>query len=240
MRPQMPDPEHTTDHRATVSYRAAAGFPPPGPAAPAALAAAARAGMAAEWDRGNPVPAEWFFAQAPALAADPSAALDLVFLEYVLREEAGEGPAADGFVARFPQLEPQLRRLLDLDSALGNRAPTATHHPTVGASSSAPIVLSETPASIGRYLVVDAIGVGGQAEVFLGVHPGLGREVVIKRLKRGPGPQLAAEGRVLAGLDHPNLARVYDLDAADGRAFLVMESIRGRNLAEVRKHGPVR
>jgi len=47
-----------------------------------------------------------------------------------------------------------------------------------------------------------------------------------------------AEGRILAELDHPNLARVYDLDFDHDRPFLVMEYVRGRNLRQVAEQQP--
>ena len=216
MSPPPHDPDRTS---ARLSPGGAVDFPPPGPTpAPAALADLARASMEAEWAAGNPVPAEWYFAQAqaPALAADPSAALDIVFLEFVLRDEAGEAPTASQFAVQFPALEDSLRRLVELDSALGTDGAGETSpapadpdytRPYAGRSAGSvgwddsygcspaadpkqPAVRdllaptpSDRPAAIGRYLVVEFLGRGGQAEAFLGVHPVLGREVVIKRLR---------------------------------------------------------
>jgi aminoglycoside phosphotransferase (APT) family kinase protein len=91
------------------------------------------------------------------------------------------------------------------------------------------------PAVIGKYLVVGTLGSGGQAEVFLAVHPTLDKELVVK-LGRPTGrlsenrALLVAEGKLLARLDHPGLARVYDLDFHDDRPFLVMEYVRGQTL----------
>lgn len=253
MRPPIHDPNGTLDARPGASLPAAVGFPPAEAVSPGTLAVAARASMEAEWDRGNSVPAEWYFEQAPSLRDDPTAALDLIFLEYVLRDEAGEEPTAEEFAARFPAFSPRIRQLLDLDSALthpGELETTSFRLRPDTTDTLPPKTGLETPsgnrtASIGRYLVVESLGSGGQADVFLGIHPTLGRQVVIKRLKAGgldtadAVERLAAEGRVLAVLDHPNLARVYDLEIVDGRAVLVMELIRGRNLADVRRHTPV-
>ncbi|MEQ8788705.1 MAG: serine/threonine-protein kinase [Pirellulaceae bacterium] len=96
----------------------------------------------------------------------------------------------------------------------------------------------ELPAAIGRYRVVGMIGKGGQGLVFRVVHPTLQKDLVLKLglrrlsasgLKRD---RLAAEGRLLADLDHPNLARVVDLDVEDDRPFLVLEYVRGRTLRQ--------
>src|SRR5579871_846052 len=96
-----------------------------------------------------------------------------------------------------------------------------------------------TPQTIGKYLVTAVLGAGAQAVVYRAVHPGLSKEVVIK-LGRIPllGTErdaLSAEGKLLAELDHPNLARVFDSDLHEGRPFLVMEYVRGCNLEQLAK-----
>jgi tRNA A-37 threonylcarbamoyl transferase component Bud32 len=94
------------------------------------------------------------------------------------------------------------------------------------------------PATIGKYLVVEELGEGGQAVVYRAVHPALKKEVAVKLsrrpLARGPADHelLVAEGKLLAELDHPNLARVYDLDLHEGCPFLVMEYVRGPDLQQ--------
>ena len=95
---------------------------------------------------------------------------------------------------------------------------------------------------LGRYRLERRIGQGGMAEVFLARAEGPGgfeKQVVIKRIR----PQLAnnerfvemflREGRLLAGLDHPNIVRVFELDEADGEYFLALEYLDGLSLREV-------
>jgi serine/threonine protein kinase len=91
---------------------------------------------------------------------------------------------------------------------------------------------------IGRYLVVEFLGRGAQGDVYRVVHPELGKELVIKLARRSAAVNTAErdrmirEGRLLAGCDHPNLVRVVDLDFHEGRPFVVMEHVRGRNLEQ--------
>src|SRR5438105_4886426 len=94
------------------------------------------------------------------------------------------------------------------------------------------------PAVIGKYLVVGELDSGGQAIVYRALHPTLDKELVIK-LSREPVDAesddrdlLVREGKMLASLEHPNLARVYDLDFHGDLPFIVMEYVRGRNLAD--------
>lgn len=107
--------------------------------------------------------------------------------------------------------------------------------PTVGPETTAP---APRPARIGKYLVVGTLDSGGQAEVFRAIHPTLDKELAIKLSHRAVGrlsdhrPLLVAEGKLLAKLEHPNLARIYDLDFHDDQPFLAMEYVRGPNLRD--------
>src|SRR5262245_34616337 len=91
--------------------------------------------------------------------------------------------------------------------------------------------------AVGKYQVLECLGSGGQADVYRAFHPQLSRMVVIK-LGRRPlddvraRERLLAEGRLLAQLDQPHLARVYDVDFHHGRPFLVLELLRGRSLEQ--------
>lgn len=94
------------------------------------------------------------------------------------------------------------------------------------------------PAVIGKYLIVGELDSGGQSVVYRALHPTLDKELVIKLGKEpvvaGSADRdlLVREGKILAGLDHPNLARVYDLDFQGDLPFVVMEYVRGRTLAD--------
>jgi predicted Ser/Thr protein kinase len=93
------------------------------------------------------------------------------------------------------------------------------------------------PAAIGKYLVVGRFPRTGQAEVYRVVHPGLGRDLVLKLARHpvelGGRSEIIEEGRALASLEHRHLVRVYDQDFLDDRPYLVMEFIRGRTLDQL-------
>jgi serine/threonine protein kinase len=96
------------------------------------------------------------------------------------------------------------------------------------------------PAAIGKYLVVGPIDGGGQALVYRAVHPNLPRDLAIK-IARAPTAldvsRLKADAAILCELEHPHLVRVYDLDVHEGRPFIAMEYVRGRNLRQVAEQG---
>ena len=116
---------------------------------------------------------------------------------------------------------------------------TATHVPVdpEPSDSPPPPAPTSTPVEqVGRYKVVGQIGSGGQADVYRVVHPVLQNVYVLKLSRHATRPgehdRLVREGKMLAALDHPNLARVIDLDFHEGRAFVVMEYINGQNLRQ--------
>ncbi len=75
------------------------------------------------------------------------------------------------------------------------------------------------------------------AEVYLGTHLTLDRQVAVKVLHSyiEKDPDLLArfqrEARVVAGLRHPNIVQIYDFDAVDGHPYIVMEYLKGPTLA---------
>jgi serine/threonine protein kinase len=92
------------------------------------------------------------------------------------------------------------------------------------------------PARIGRYIVLQQLQGGGQAEVFRVAHPDLPGELVLKRflpVKNLDVKLVQAEAVTLAKLrNSPGIARVYDAGVCDGFAFVVVEYVEGRNLEQ--------
>ena len=94
-----------------------------------------------------------------------------------------------------------------------------------------------------KYRCLRPLGHGGMGSVFLVEDTELGREAALKvvTLPDDAGDlaaRLAAEARLLAQLEHPNIIPVHDAgQLADGRAFYVMKYVRGRRLDQWRKEG---
>ncbi|MCR9159144.1 MAG: tetratricopeptide repeat protein [Nannocystaceae bacterium] len=91
-------------------------------------------------------------------------------------------------------------------------------------------------ASVGRYVVLSALGTGAMGVVFAAYDPQLDRKVALKLLKpRGRGrdrarARLHREAQTLAKLNHRNVVTVHDVGVHDGRVFVAMEFIAGRTL----------
>src|SRR5271157_382863 len=89
---------------------------------------------------------------------------------------------------------------------------------------------------LGHYLIAERIGAGGMGEVYRGRDTKLDREVAIKVLPAAYAqhPERLArferEAKVLASLNHPNIATIYAVEESpDGKA-LVMELVKGQTL----------
>ncbi len=100
----------------------------------------------------------------------------------------------------------------------------------------------EQQALAGRYAVGERIGAGGMADVFTARDTRLERDVAVKIFRPGTADGLergSAEARMLAGLDHPGLVRVLDMDSGEHHdgAYLVMELVDGPDLRDMLKAG---
>src|SRR5215471_13928258 len=98
---------------------------------------------------------------------------------------------------------------------------------------------------LGSYQIVAAIGAGGMGEVYRARDTKLDRDVAIKVLPEafardaGRMKRFGREAKLLAALDHPNIAAVYGLeDSGDTRA-LVMQLAEGPTLADRIAQGPI-
>ncbi len=166
-----------------------------------------------------------------------------------LVDRAAERPAAEwaSFLERECPDDPALRsealRLLEHNREAGvegflepdvpptERSPVAVAH---GGSDPG----SAEPIHVGKYQIVRRFSeASGQAAAYLAFDPDLERHVVLKRY-HGPTGE-AEEGKNLARVSSPYVARCHGIERIDGEAYLVVEYVPGPNLAEVRRDGPL-
>jgi len=99
--------------------------------------------------------------------------------------------------------------------------------------------------TLGKYRIVGQLGRGGAGIVYKAVDETLGRDVAVKMLN----PDLAdtevmtrfrAEATILARLNHPQIATIYELFRADADLLMVMEFVRGETLDKLTERlGPI-
>jgi serine/threonine protein kinase/tetratricopeptide (TPR) repeat protein len=83
----------------------------------AEIVEALQADQLQRWGKGERVPAEAYLQLHPALAG-AAEALDLIYGEFLLRQQRGETPTLDEYLWRFPQHETQLRLMVELEGEL--------------------------------------------------------------------------------------------------------------------------
>src|SRR5512139_193997 len=99
--------------------------------------------------------------------------------------------------------------------------------------------------TLAHYEITAPIGRGGMGEVFKAKDQKLGREVAIKVLPEEFAKdtdrvaRFQREARLLASLNHPNIAAIYGFEESAGTNFLVLELVEGDTLADRIKAGPV-
>ena len=100
-------------------------------------------------------------------------------------------------------------------------------------------------AKIGVYEILGPLGAGGMGEVYRARDLQLEREVAIKVLPPGLAndPERLArfdrEAKILAALNHPNIAVIYGIAESGGQRALAMELVPGDTLGERIKRGPI-
>src|ERR1700726_3492677 len=98
---------------------------------------------------------------------------------------------------------------------------------------------------LGSYEVTAQIGAGGMGEVYQAHDTKLGRDVAIKVLPEAFAhdserlSRFQREAKLLAALNHANIATIYGLEQSGGVTCLVMELVPGETLAERAKVGPL-
>jgi eukaryotic-like serine/threonine-protein kinase len=98
---------------------------------------------------------------------------------------------------------------------------------------------------IAHYEITAKLGHGGMGEVYRATDTKLDREVAIKVLPQAVAQdkerlaRFEREAKVLAQLNHPNIASVYGFDQHEGIWFLVMECVEAEDLSSMLKKGPI-
>jgi serine/threonine-protein kinase len=98
---------------------------------------------------------------------------------------------------------------------------------------------------LAHYDITAHLGSGGMGDVYQATDLKLGRSVALKLLPEAflqdaeRTGRFEREARLLASLNHPNIAAIYGIEQSGQRKFLVMELVTGETLTERIKRGPI-
>jgi serine/threonine protein kinase/tetratricopeptide (TPR) repeat protein len=175
----------------------------------------------------------------PELAADSDSTLEILYFEYVMREEMGEALSAEEWYRRFPEQQIPLRKILQIHHGAGSRSNSG------GLSASLETLTPEQSAAqrralvqrrLSKYEILEELGRGSMGVVYKAREPALDRMVALKVILAGPHAgldqliRIRREARAIARLQHPNIVQIHEIGDDDGRPFLCMEYVDGPGL----------
>ncbi|MHC4167107.1 MAG: protein kinase domain-containing protein [Planctomycetota bacterium] len=175
-----------------------------------------------------------------------AAILDEALTRFVNVYVQGENPDIDEFVRQYPQHQTLIRRriesLREIDSLFDSLvradeidfAATATGYDLAG-------------RRIGQFEIREMIGRGGMGIVYLARDTKLKRSVAIKSMpaelqaNSRARTRFRREAELLASLNHPNIAAIYDIvEQEESAGYLVLEYVPGETLAQRIAREPLR
>jgi len=99
--------------------------------------------------------------------------------------------------------------------------------------------------TLGDYEIIEPLGSGGMGDVYRARDTNLRRDVAIKVLPEAmtADPErlarLQREAHLLASVNHPNIAAIYNLGESEGIRWLVLELVEGKTLEQRLRQGPL-
>jgi serine/threonine-protein kinase len=209
------------------------------------------------WQQGDRIPAETYLEMHPVLASHPEIAFDLVYGEFLLREQSGEEPPTESFNRRFPQFTQLLERQGKLHHAFESEPPPAATLASEGRGiprspeeiekKTTPIKESSEWPLVPGYTILAKIGQGGMGQVFKAKQDRLDRLVALKIVREECVSQdphaiqrFEQEAKAAAKLSHPNIIVIYDFNQVENTYYIAMEYVEGIDLHQlVRDCGPL-
>jgi serine/threonine protein kinase len=217
---------------------------------PTGVSEALRDAFEREWEQGLRPAIEDFLARAPETNR-PRLLAELIRVEMTIRYRLGESPNVAEYQTRFPQYTgPLVAPSPETVSQAGSASPGVETPLLPSAWRAVQVHGAGDPLRKGRvlgeYELLEWLGAGGMGEVYRARHVRLGKEFALKvLLPRWAGREevlarFVREVRAAGRVEHPNLVAAVYAGEADGTPYLVMELLRGEDLAaRVCRSGPL-
>lgn len=191
------------------------------------------------------------------LASQSEAVVELIYFEYVLRQEAGQSPTPEEYLQRFPEYEERLRRLFAfediIDQGIYQEDTVADSFDSVEAfflrgesrANRQRIVSQFTGLVVGNFQCEEIIGRGGMGVVYRATQLNLRRTVAVKilsSLEQTDPTSLSrflAEARLCGMLNHHGIVQIYETGFSSGIPYIAMEYRSGGTLQDVLRDGPL-
>ena len=220
---------------------------------PSQVAAVLLVDMREHWLIGERLPAEWYLSSYPTRQADLEFTVELIYGEFLLREELDEGPTLAEYLQRFPDYAPRLRQQFEFHQALeATPLPQARHtipaqqesSQELGADGPLPFQAASHWPQVKGYEILSVLGRGGMGVVYRARQRDAKRLVALKMVLPGAdaGSQALARFRTeieaVARLQHPHIVPIYEVgewragDVGLPMPYFSMEFTAGGSLAQ--------
>jgi serine/threonine-protein kinase len=217
-------------------------------AVPPGLLAAMLDDQRRSWQQGERVLVESFLKRVPELQDDHAGLLDLIYSEIVLREHAGEHPAPEEYLARFPQLRDELTLQFEVDRALNLELLTAPPDAAPPAAAAVPArdLFAETPfPALPGYEILGILGHGPRGVVYKARHLESGRLCALKIVLAGFNSSpiwlrnFRAEADAWMRFKNRHIIAIDAIAVHEGRLVVCMELLERSLAARVAGNDPV-
>ncbi|HEV2947326.1 MAG TPA: WD40 repeat domain-containing serine/threonine protein kinase, partial [Gemmataceae bacterium] len=189
------------------------------------------------WQQGQRISAEEYLQAHPTLQTDRELAVELIYAEFLLREQRGESPDIEEYRRRFPQYAERLQLQIELHRAIQAQTATRGEDGSLG-------FLPFSPSPPPGYEIVEELGRGAMGLVYRAYQVRLKRWVALKVLRAdgqedaGQLARFRTEAEAAAQLRHPHIVQIHEIGDHDGRPYLAMEYVEGGNLARFLNGAP--
>lgn len=200
---------------------------------------------------GVPLHSTEYIKQYSFLRDDAELAFELVYREFLLREELGQKPTLEDFERRYPLLAPLLRQQIRAHKVLSSPdlavpppprrtpAPQATRPLlSMPPHGEAPPAIPTGPTVVGCS-IMEEIGRGVQGIVYKVWHHGQSRlfamRMLVARTHERPDElrRFIDDVKAAVELQHPNIIQVHEVGLAEGVPYYMMEFVEGVGLAKI-------
>ncbi|MHC4121836.1 MAG: serine/threonine-protein kinase, partial [Planctomycetota bacterium] len=176
---------------------------------------------------------------------DRSRSFEEAFWQFLAARLRGAAPDVEELVRKYPEFEDRIRRKVDefqkVDSLFDSLVQAEASDFDVAASAH-----DLTGRKVGTFEIIEIIGRGGMGVVYLARDTKLDRAVAIKSMPvelvgdSTARMRFKREAKLLASLNHPNIAVIYEIIEEERLGYLVLEYVPGDTLAQRVAHKPLK
>ena len=184
--------------------------------------------------RGLPIDLESYLSQYRAVGDNPEMTLDLIYSDYLVREELHEFPTVGEYAARFPAYADALTNQVTFHRQVSNVARCLQPESAESATWST-FVPGALVGGIPGYRILGLVGRGGSSVVLKARQQRLERQVALKVLVKSSADEelrhrFINEALAAAQIEHPNVVAIYDVGEHRGFPYLALEYVPGGTL----------